>query len=135
MLKDTHKQSFLRLAIAIIYIWFGALKVFDVSPAAGVVIQLSQEIIPFIEPELFVVLLGVSEVGLGLAFLFLSFTYYAKRIMYLHMLTTILPLIMLPSVSWSGLGILTLEGQYIVKNLALIGAVMMIEENSVLDKE
>jgi len=58
----------------------------------------------------------------------------AVVILLIHMAMTLLPLVLLPDISWSGLLIPTLEGQYIIKNVALIalglGVVAHFHESS-----
>jgi hypothetical protein len=47
-------------------------------------------------------------------------------LLFIHMIMTFLPLIFLPSTTWSGFLVPTLEGQYIIKNLVIIAAAMGI---------
>ncbi len=44
----------------------------------------------------------------------------------LHMITTFMPLFLLPSITWAGFFVPTLEGQYIIKNLVIIAAAIGI---------
>ena len=45
------------------------------------------------------------------------------------MTTTILPLFLLTTVTWSGFMVPTLEGQYIIKNILIIAAAIGIAAN------
>ena len=62
---DTYSSILLRVSLAIVYIWFGALKVFKTSPAE----ELVQETVYWLEPSIFVPLLGVAELMIGIGLL------------------------------------------------------------------
>lgn len=112
---------FLRISLAIIYIWFGGLKLLGVSPAEGLAGDTMAWIFP---PNGFVIGLGVFEVLLGLMFLYGRATPYAFWLTCLHLLGTLLPFVVLPDVVMSQWPhVLTLEGQYIIKNLLIFGSV------------
>ena len=63
---STYSITLLRMALAITFIWFGALKIFKVSPVADLVAQT----VYWFPPKLFVPFLGVWEVIVGLGLLF-----------------------------------------------------------------
>ena len=109
-----------RVAISIIFIWFGALKVIDMSPAYGLVEQLLQQTLPAFPMEFFFPFLGWMEMLVGALFLVPKWTRVAVLALVLHMITTFLPLVLLPGMVWTAPGALTLEGQYIVKNIAIV---------------
>jgi len=108
-----------RLAIFVVFFWFGLLKVFDLSPANLLVEALLQKTLPFISFEQFIIFLGFYEMFVGLIFLVPSLTRLAIALLIIHLITALLPLIFLPSVTWLGILTPTLEGQYIIKNLAI----------------
>src|SRR3989344_3395446 len=115
-----------RLGIFVVFFWFGILKVFSLSPASPLVLALLSRTMPFIPPETFLVFFGVLECFIGLLFLIKGAERIAITILFLHMITTFMPLILLPQVTWSGILVPTLEGQYIIKNLAIITAAIGI---------
>ena len=117
-------KNFSRIALFVIYFWFGALKVFGFSPANPLVAELLEKTLPFISFGTFIVLLGLFEMFLGVIFLFPQWTKFAKILFVLHMITTFMPLLLLPTVTWTTYLVPTLEGQYIIKNLALIALVV-----------
>ena len=117
---------FARFTLAIIYIWFGALKILELSPASPLVGSLLEKTLPFITLEQFILYLGIFEVVIGLLFLIPKLTKLAAALFSFHMLLAAAPLLFLPSITWQALLVPTLEGQYIVKNLALIGLVLAI---------
>lgn len=117
-------EPFLRLAIGIVFIWFGALKtVGELSPAYDLVAAT----VYWLTPEIIVPLLGLWEVAIGIAFLFAPLTRVAILLLALQMPGTFLPLVLLPEVCFTIFPFgLTLEGQYIVKNLVIIGSALVI---------
>lgn len=117
---------FARFAIFIIYFWFGLLKVIGESPANPLVKDLLERTLPFITFEQFILLFGIFEMVIGLAFILPKFERVAITLLAIHMVTTLMPLVMLPEVAWQSSWVPTLEGQYIIKNLAIIGLAMGI---------
>jgi len=121
----------LRWAIGINYFWFGILKFFDgLSPAE----HLAKDTIRIITfgfiPDLVnLMLLAIWEVGIGVFFLSGYFTRLGAKAAIVHMLFTFLPLFFFPDVSFTlehaPYGF-TIVGQYIVKNLVFIAALIII---------
>lgn len=118
-----HGLLYLRISIAIVFIWFGALKPFGISPAADLV----KRTVYWFDPDVFIVVLGVWEVLIGLTMLFKPTVRISIFLLYLQTPGTMLPLILLPHVCFTSIPFgLTLEGQYIIKNLVLISAGLVI---------
>lgn len=117
-------MTFLRFAIGVVFIWFGALKTIgELSPAYDLVAAT----VYWLTPEIIVPLLGLWEVAIGLAFLFTPLTRIAIFLLMLQMPGTFLPLVLLPEICFTIFPFgLTLEGQYIIKNLVIIGSALVI---------
>ncbi len=115
---------FLRIGLGIVFFWFGMLKFFPgMSPAEGLV----RNTIYFIDPDIFVPILAGWEVLIGIGLITGKFMRVTLLLLYLQMPGTALPLILLPDVVWNIFPYgLTLEGQYIIKNLVLIGAGLVL---------
>ena len=64
------------------------------------------------------IVFGVFEVLLGIMILFPKLQRPTFILIILHLFTTVLPLFILPSVSWEGILIPTILGQYIMKALS-----------------
>lgn len=111
---------FARITFFIIYFWFGILKIFDTSPANPLVAALQEKTLPFLTFEQFIVIFSIYEMAIGILFLFPKLTKVAFILFILHMGMTMMPLVLLPEVSWQGFLVPTLEGQYMIKNLVLI---------------
>jgi uncharacterized membrane protein YkgB len=119
-LMDRIFPTFARLALFIVFFWFGFLKLIGESPASPLVNELLQKTLPFISFEQFIVFFGFFEMVIGLCFLIPKFNRIAFLLFIFHMGMTMLPLLLLPKEIWSGFFIPTLEGQYIIKNIVLV---------------
>jgi uncharacterized membrane protein YphA (DoxX/SURF4 family) len=118
----------LRLSLGVIFIWFGVLKPLGLSPAAPLV-RATVGWMPLLSPDAWVAIIGWWEVLIGVTFLFHRTTRIAIALLALQMAGTFLPLIMLPHVTFQA-GYVpyvpTIEGQYIIKNLIIIAAALVI---------
>ncbi len=118
-----HGRRLLRYSLAIIFIWFGLLKPLGLSPAADLVAKT----VYWMPPEVFIPILGWWEVLIGVCLLFRPLIRAAILLLFLQMQGTVLPLFLLPEVCYTQFPFgLTLEGQYIIKNLIIISAGMVI---------
>jgi uncharacterized membrane protein YkgB len=108
------------IALFIIFFWFGFLKVIDMSPATPLVDALRALTIPWWPMASFGIFLGTVEMFTGILFLFKRTEKVAAYILVPHMITTFLPLVMLPGLTFQSLLVPTLEGQYIIKNLVIM---------------
>ncbi|KPM49289.1 hypothetical protein [Jiulongibacter sediminis] len=114
---------FNRISLFVVYFWFGFLKIIGTSPAEGLVAKLFDETLAgFMPIEVFLPAFGVFECALGLFWLSPRLTRIAFWGMCFHMFSTFLPMALLEGDTWQSFMTLTLTGQYIVKNLVLIGA-------------
>ena len=105
----------LRFSVAVIFIWFGMLKVLEISPAQELV---ENTVYWFSNPADFVIILGIWEVLIGLTLCSRPLTRIALLLLFLQMPGTFLPLVLLPDVCFTDFPFgLTMEGQYIIKNL------------------
>jgi len=111
-----------RLGLFVVFFWFGILKVIGLSPASGLVQSLFNEAIPWMSFSTFFVLFGLFECLIGILFLIHGVERLVIPLLFLHMLMTFIPLFILPSETWNGFLVPTLEGQYIIKNLVIIAA-------------
>jgi len=121
-----YAEGFARAGFFITYFWFGALKVLGLSPASELVQTLFSNtfLSSIVSFDVFYLLFGLFEVIIGLLFLFPKMERVALLFLTLHLFTTILPLMILPEATWSGLLVPTLEGQYIIKNILFVGLAM-----------
>lgn len=118
--------KFGRFSIFVIYFWFGFLKVIGESPANPLVKALMQKTLPFLTFEQFIIAFGIFEMIIGLAFLFPRFQKIAVALLLIHMVTTAMPLFLVKKAVWSSMLVPTLEGQYIIKNIAIIALALSL---------
>ena len=118
-----------RFALFVIYFWFGFLKVIGQSPASEMVHTMfgktMSPMLPFLSFGVFIVLFGLFEMLIGVLFIIPGLEKSALILFFFHMFTTMLPLFIMSEV-WTHIFVPTLEGQYIVKNLALIACALSI---------
>ncbi len=116
---ERHGYLLLRIAMGIVFIWFGALKPLGLSPAEALVAKATA----WIPVPGFLYILAVWEIAIGVCFLFRRLVRWGVVLLFLHMPGTMLPFITLPDEVFVRFPFaLSLEGQYIVKNLVLIAA-------------
>lgn len=121
--RDRFARSFFCYAFAIIFIWFGALKLFGVSPAYELVTRTFY----FLSPKFVMLLLGGWELATGCLFLFPRPRGLALILMFLQIPGTFLPLVIVPELCFvKAPWILTTNGEFILKNLLMIGGGLLI---------
>ena len=125
MVKDMRKWGIpvLRVALGIVFLWFGALKIFGVTPVADLVGQ-TYSFFPVTE---FLVFLGVWEVVIGIGLILKIFLRSVLAMLWLQMLGTFIASILEPSMFFNGnIFLLTIEGEFLVKNLVLVASGIVI---------
>ena len=122
--------KFARFAIFVIYFWFGLLKLIGESPASPMVKVLFNQTLAKILLSLdfnqFMIAFAIFEMLIGILFLIPKFNKIAFFLLAIHIITTTLPLFMVPEMVWTKPFVPTIEGQYIIKNLAIIGLALSI---------
>lgn len=127
MYKFNTNDYLVRIPIFIIFFWFGFLKLVDLSPAQELV-QDTVYWMPFLSAEMWTYVIGFWEVLIGVFFLFKKTTLIAMLLLLIQMSGTFLPLVILPEITFqdSNPFLPTLEGQYIIKNIIIITAALII---------
>ncbi len=127
-----HGVGLVRLTIGVVFVWFGALKLIPgVSPAEGLVTSTADALAALVglgtPDRLVIVALGLFEVGVGLAMVLDRRRQTVVALLLAHMACTALPLVLLPEIIWGEFPVsLTLEGQYIVKNVIIVAAATVV---------
>ncbi len=125
-----------RIGLFIIFFWFGLLKILGFSPAAGLVRALFEETLRYPSFDVFYILFGLFEILIGILFLVPWAVRAVIPILLIHMMITFLPLIFLPDIAWRQMFVPTLEGQYIIKNIAIIiTAIFVVAHTHPLSKK
>lgn len=116
----SHYVWIARVSLFVIYFYFGFLKIIGASPAGELAIGFAQHMgMGAVANELYLAL-ALVECLIGLLILFPQLTRLAIFVMFCHMLLVCSPLILYPQAVWSGPFVPNLEGQYIIKNAALV---------------
>ena len=119
----------LRIAVGVVFFWFGVLKFFpNLSPAEELAARTIETIsFGIVKPSLSLPVLAAWECAIGLGLIFGKFLRATLALLALQMLGTFLPLVLFPQETFSVFPIApTLEGQYIIKNVVLVGAAIVI---------
>lgn len=126
----------IRISFGIIFIWFGILKPFNVSSAESL-LKATVVWLPFGTPDFWLIVIGLWEVAIGVTFLFSRTTKIAIALLFLQMFGTFMPLFLLPEVTFQNGNILapSLEGQYIIKNVMIISAALVLGGRFYKEKE
>lgn len=109
-----------RISIFIIYFWFGILKAIGISPATPLAAALTSRTIGMQYFGASFKALAVYECGIAILFLIPALTRLAMVLLVIHMGIVSSPLVIVPNVAWTHPLVPTLEGQYIIKDLAII---------------
>ena len=129
----------LRISLAVVFIWFGALKVFGVSP----VVDLVASTVYWVDPDWFVPALGAVEILVGVGLAARLGLRLVLLVLALQMLGTFLVFALLPDVTFQDGNPLqlTIEGEFVLKNLVLLASAMVVgasidsAEGLVVDQE
>lgn len=111
-------------SLGIVYLYFGALKLFaGVSPAENLVVSTVDELFLHLIPEsISIYIVAFWEVLLGVLLLLRVRLKAVSVGVLLHMAFTFTPLVLFPALCFDPFPVPTLLGQYIIKNLVLVGA-------------
>ncbi len=121
--------TLLRISLGIIFFWFGVLKFFPgISPAQGLATKTMDVLtLGMISPEISILLLASWECLIGLGLIFGVFLRATLLLLFIQMLGTVTPVFLFPAEVFTQIPYApTLEGQYIIKNLVLLSAGIVI---------
>ena len=119
----------LRVSVGVVFFWFGVLKFFPgLSPAQDLATRTMAVLTFGLVPEAAALwLLAVWECAMGLGLIFGVFMRATLLLLFVQMLGTITPIFIFPGEVFMRIPYApTLEGQYILKNLVLISAGIVI---------
>jgi uncharacterized membrane protein YkgB len=121
---DRHGVTLLRISLAIVFIWFGALKVIDKSPVE----QLVKDTIYFLPEDEFFVVIGIWEIVVGVGLLVPVMLRLTLALFWLQMAGTFLAFVMAPGLVFQDGNPLLLDvtGEFVIKNLVLVAAGLVI---------
>ena len=123
-----HGITLLRVSIGVVFFGFGALKFWaGLSPADALALDTIDRLSFGLMPATLARLgLAVLETTIGLGLIFGKALRLTLLLLAGQMLGTVTPLVLFPELTWAGLLVPTLEGQYILKNVVLATAGIVI---------
>jgi uncharacterized membrane protein YkgB len=121
---QAHGIRALRIALGIVFIWFGALKVIGRSPVADLIAGT----VYWVSPDWFIPCLGWWEIVVGAGLLFRLALRLVLFLFWLQLCGTLLVLVLRPDLSFQegNVLLLTTEGEFVMKNLVLIAGGLVV---------
>lgn len=121
-----YAPSIMRWALGLVFLWFGALKIANLTPVADLVAD-TVAFVP-IPASVVVPALGVFEVVVGVALIAGRWLRPMLAAMVAHLCGTFLVLVLRPEVAFQDGNplLLTTEGEFVVKNLVLIAGGVLV---------
>jgi uncharacterized membrane protein YkgB len=119
----------LRVALGMVFLWFGALKFFPgVSPAETLAARTIEELtFGAVRPAVSLPVLAAWESAIGIGLILNVWMRAVLFLLAVQMIGTFTPLLLFPTETFTSWPLVpTLEGQYIIKNVVLIGAAMVV---------
>lgn len=119
----------LRISLGIVFFWFGILKFFPgLSPADEIAtVTIEQLTFGLIPPGVSIIILAAWETLIGIGFISGKYLRITLVLLFAQMAGTMTPLLLFPAETFTRFPYApTLEGQYIIKNLVLISAGLVI---------
>lgn len=124
-----HGLTLLRLALGVVFFWFGVLKFFpNASPAEELAGRTIETLTGGLVPRATALpILALWEVAIGVGLFLGRWMRAVLLLLFVQMLGTITPLFLFPSETFTIFPIApTLEGQYIIKNIVIVSAAIVL---------
>lgn len=124
-----HGLLLLRIALGIVFLWFGVLKFFPgASPAEQLAGQTIERLTLGAVPAATALpILAIWEVAIGIGLFIGRGMRITLLLLFVQMLGTITPLFLFPSETFTTFPVApTLEGQYIIKNVVIVAAAIVL---------
>lgn len=124
-----HGVVILRVALGVVFLWFGFLKFFpDLSPAQTLAVK-TMDVLTFgiLPASVSLVLLATLECAIGLGLISGKLMRLTLFLLAFQMVGAASPILLFPTEVFTAIPYApTLEGQYIIKNIVLISAGLVI---------
>lgn len=119
----------LRISLGVVFFWFGVLKFFPgLSPAQDLATRtIDMLTFGFMPPSVSIPVLAAWECLIGLGLITGQFMRATLLLLFAQMLGTVTPLFFFPAETFTRFPYApTLEGQYIIKNIVLVTAAIVL---------
>lgn len=124
-----HGITLLRISLGVVFFWFGVLKFFpDLSPAQALATRTIETLsFGLVKANVSLPVLATWECLIGLGLITGRFMRITLLLLIVQMLGTITPIFLFPNEVFTRIPYApTLEGQYIIKNMVLVSAGLVI---------
>jgi uncharacterized membrane protein YkgB len=124
-----HGLTLLRFALGVVFFWFGVLKLFPgASPAEELAARTIETLtLGNVPRSVALPVLAVWEMAIGLGLFIGRWMRVTLLLLFVQMLGTVTPLVLFPAETFTTFPIApTLEGQYIIKNVVLVAAAIVL---------
>ncbi len=124
MINQKKSLELLRISLGVVFVWFGALKVFGVSP----IVPLIQSIYPSFPYPFAVLAIGLAEIVIGIGFLVPKMIRATVVLMWLQMAGIFAGLVLAPHLFFNHSNplLLTTDGEFVIKNLVLLAGSLVV---------
>lgn len=125
-----------RVALFVVFFWFGLIKLLGLSAASGIALTLTERTVGIEHFELLFRSLALIECTIGILILFPRAVRVTIPLLLIHMVIVSSPLFLVMDLVWQSPLIPTLEGQYIIKNIVVVALALGIAAHTKpLDKQ
>lgn len=124
-----HGILLLRISVGVVFLWFGVLKFVPGLSPADVLATKTISVLTFgiVPPDISRPVLALWESLIGIGLISGRFMRVTILLLLVQMLGTGTPLVLFPAETWARFPIVpTLEGQYILKNMVMVTAAIVI---------
>jgi uncharacterized membrane protein YkgB len=111
-----------RIALFIVYFWFGLVKLLGLSGAMPLAEALTAKTVGVAYFHLLFTALAVAECIIGALFLIPRAVRLVLPLLVMHLAIVCAPLVLVPEMTWRSFLVPTMEGQYILKNVLVVAA-------------
>lgn len=119
-----------RIALFIVFFWFGVIKLLGMSPAGPLAEALTARTVGL---ELFTPLficIAILECVIGILFLIPKAVRIVIPLLLFHLIIVCSPLVLVPEITWHAPLVPSLEGQYIIKNIVIVAVAFYVAANT-----
>lgn len=121
--------TLMRVALGIIFLWFGILKFFPDPGEAEALAARTVSLLSsgYVSPSVSLPVLAAWECAIGIGLILGKCLRVTLLLLFLQMMRTFLPLVLFPSETWKHIPYApSLAGHYIIKNFVLLGAGLVV---------
>lgn len=125
---QVNDKLLLRITLSITFIWFGLLKLFEVSPVLLIIKKAMPDFMLHI--PYFLTLLALAEIAIGIGILIPKLVRLTAVVMILHLAVATISVLVTQGFS-PRFPLLTVEGEFVVKNIVFIAiAYILLRDNT-----